>query len=221
MVHSIVSARKHHRHLTMNNIFIEQLRQRLQKPLPGLQAQLEMSSRMRHEWEVRDDHRKGGVLSLFYPYQEKLHLVFMKRTQDGKVHGGQVSFPGGKMEPTDRNIVNTALREAEEELGIPAHEVDIIGKLTQLYILPSNFMVYPSVGYLPYRPSFQPSEEEVATIIEAPLEDLLSQKKEIIHIPVNEKLRIKAPAFKVNGYVIWGATAMMLNELLKVVRELD
>ena len=205
----------------MHPNFIERLRERLKQPLPGLEAQMEMSSRASYEWVVRDDHKKGGVLSLFYPHQDKWHMVFMKRTQDGRVHGGQVSFPGGKMEPDDQTIIHTALREAEEELGIPANEVEIIGELTRLYVFASNFMVYPSVGFLNYRPVFRPSEEEVATVIETPVDDLLSQDREIVHLKLNEKLRIKAPAFKVREHIIWGATAMMLNELLRVIRELD
>ncbi|MEL6672105.1 MAG: CoA pyrophosphatase [Bacteroidota bacterium] len=204
----------------MNESLIPYLKTRLQQPLPGRDAQWEMSSRgPARDWQPREDHRKGGVLALMYPHQEVLHMVFMKRTDDGKVHGGQVSFAGGKMEQSDRNVQMTALREAEEELGIPQTEVEILGQLSPLYIAPSNFLVYPQVGFLPYRPEFVPSPMEVAAIIETELPLLLApETRQTVKVKVGQNMTIKTPAFLVNGQIIWGATAMMLNELLTVIR---
>lgn len=204
----------------MHPDWLQNIKSRLAHPLPGLESQLKMTSLNRGEsWEIREDHRKSGVLALFYPYLGEPHLVFMERTQDGKVHGGQISFPGGKMEPSDPNVKATALREAEEELAIPASEVELLGSLTELYIPPSNFMVYPSVGYLPYRPDFIPSPNEVARVVEVALPELLdSANLKSLYHPVGDGRKIKAPAFEVRGNVIWGATAMMLSELLDIVR---
>lgn len=206
----------------MNYNFIDRLTQRLEKPLPGLSAQLEMTSRTRGQtWEIREDHRKSGVLALFYPHESKWQMVFMKRTDDGKVHGGQISFPGGKAEPDDLDATHTALREAEEELGISPSNVSVMGNLSPLYIPPSNFMVYPTVGFMTQRPQFIPEPKEVAAVIETDIDQLLlpeTLRKE--KIKVRRELVIEAPAFVVNGHVIWGATAMMLNELLTMVREI-
>ncbi|MEM7658261.1 MAG: CoA pyrophosphatase [Bacteroidota bacterium] len=207
----------------MTNALIPRLQERLLTPLPGKEAQLAMTSRpYDRAMEPSADHRTGGVLALLYSVEGILHMVFMKRTEDGRVHSGQVSFPGGKVEPEDESPVHTALREAEEELGIPANEVQVIGQLTPMYIPPSNFLVYPTVGFLPQRPDFVPSPLEVAAVIETPLAHLLdanTQHMATIHLPQHGAFQ--APAFEVPPYQIWGATAMMLNELLMVIRELS
>lgn len=174
----------------------------------------------RADYPIRDDHRKSAVLALLYPHRENHHLVFMQRPVYPGVHSGQVSFPGGRQEPEDLDLTVTALREAEEELGIPASQVHMIGSLTPLYIPPSNFMVYPQVGYMPIRPDFVPSEREVERVIEASLELLLDiEIRQESTIRLNQNLKIKAPAFIVEGFPIWGATAMMLNELLHLIEE--
>ena len=202
--------------------FIEALKKRLKQPLPGLEAQRQMSSRPPSgNFEIRPDHRKSGVLALLYPYHEILHLAFMKRTEDGRVHSGQISFPGGKMETDDRDYIHTALREANEELGIISEQVEVLGQLSPLYIPPSNFLVYPSVGFSRQRPDFQLSEKEVAAVIETPLEYLLKKETvQSVQVTVGHQLRMNVPAFTFGSHIIWGATAMMLNELLTVVREL-
>lgn len=203
---------------------MDRLQARLQLPLPGKDAQALLTSR-----PIEDrlkpppvNHRKGGVLALLYPSEGELTIVFMKRTEDGNVHSGQISFPGGKVEPDDVSPRHAALREAEEELGIPPSEVQVLGELSTLYIPPSNFLVYPTVGFMNRVPDFVPSDIEVAQVIEVPLSILLHPKTlQQTSILVRQQLRIKAPAFLTNGHVIWGATAMMLNELLVLIRELE
>lgn len=200
---------------------IPALHQRLQAPLPGWQSQWELSSLPGRPHSAPDQHRKGAVLSLLYPYEEELHVVFMKRTDDGKAHGGQISFPGGKQEPEDQTLHITALRESEEELGIIQREVEILGGLTELYIPASNFLVQPVVGYAANRPIFRPSPVEVEEILEVSVAQLLQTPVSTTSVTVNSGFTFDAKAFLVNDQIIWGATAMMLNELLTAIRDVS
>jgi 8-oxo-dGTP pyrophosphatase MutT (NUDIX family) len=202
--------------------FIEDLRGRLQGPLPGLNSQMRMATMRRRirdgQVEVPPDARKAGVLVLFYRKGGEIYIPFIKRNEYPGVHSGQISFPGGGMEPADGDIIQTALRETEEEIGISRNLVMPIGKLSDLFIPPSNFLVTPVVGYMAATPSFRPDPSEVDRILEVPLMDLLDpgilQEKEITLFP---EVRIKVPCFYVDGQVIWGATAMMLCELVDVI----
>ena len=197
---------------------INRLAASFENPLPGWQAQWELASLPGRPRQPPANHRKGGVLSLLYPHEDQLHMVFMKRTDDGKAHGGQISFPGGKQEPEDPSLRATALREAEEELGILPDEVTVLGELTQLYIPVSNFLVKPVVGYAAERPNFRPSPVEVQEILEVPLKTLVNQRPRATTVRVAQGMQFEARAFLSKNQVIWGATAMMLNELLTMIR---
>jgi 8-oxo-dGTP pyrophosphatase MutT (NUDIX family) len=203
-------------------IFTDSLREKLCKPLPGLEAQLRMTSlpRMRElmNFTIREDAQPSGVLILFYPVDSKIYTVFILRpTYDG-VHSGQVSLPGGKREAADQDITETALREAAEEIGVDAADVVIIGKLTDLYIPPSNFLVTPVVGYTFSRPSFRIDPFEVEKIIEADISLLLDNPTiKQLKITVRDGMEIETPAFIMDGNIIWGATAMIISELREIV----
>ncbi|NTV85025.1 MAG: CoA pyrophosphatase [Bacteroidales bacterium] len=164
--------------------------------------------------------KKGGVLVLFYPFKSRIFLVFMKRTEYPGVHSGQVSFPGGGWEPGDESMTKTALREAEEEIGVDPKTVHIIGQLSDLFIPPSNFLVTPVVGYTEQRPAFRPDPVEVDRILEVTLDHLMlketRQVKEITVFPAN---RMRVPCFYTGGDIIWGATAMIVNELIDVISQ--
>jgi 8-oxo-dGTP pyrophosphatase MutT (NUDIX family) len=197
---------------------------RLQQPLPGREAQLRMSSMVRLREllgkRIPDDVRQSGVLLLLYPRGPLPGIVLMLRPDYKGVHGGQISLPGGKWEPTDINIANTALREAQEEIGINPSDITILGNLTPLYIPPSNFLVNPIVGFQSKIPVFTPDPKEVAGIIEIGVEDLLEdanvlQKK----IKLNLGITLKVPSYYINGHVIWGATAMILSEFRVILYE--
>ena len=162
--------------------------------------------------------RQSAVLVLLYPRRDELHLPLIVRpTYDG-AHSGQVAFPGGGFEEGDANLTATALRETEEELGIAPQDMQVLGELTQLYIRPSNYQVHPTVGRIAYRPAFQPNVREVAQLLEVPLNTLLDPahlRRERWQLQDRSAL---VPFFAIQGQTIWGATAMILSELLAVVR---
>ena len=188
----------------------------MKDPLPGWEAQKKMAPPGRDsDWKIPDDAKNSGVLVLLYPNSsETLNLVLMKRAEDGRTHGGQISFPGGRWEETDSDFVHTALREAEEEVGVPQEHVEVLGQLTDLYIPPSNFMVYPTVGIAHKRPSFVPDPVEVAEIIEVELSTFLNEQVQG-SFEINHRLgfRFHTPGYQVQGHTVWGATAMILSEL--------
>jgi 8-oxo-dGTP pyrophosphatase MutT (NUDIX family) len=199
--------------------FLQQLCVDLQRPLPGYPVQLRMAPQPRPSSDVyydqpRADARRGGVLVLFYPQQDQLYLpLILRPTYDG-VHSGQVGFPGGGREQGDVDLVATALREAQEEIGAPADELVLLGQLSPLYVFASNYLVYPTVAWTPTRPSFQVNVREVAQLLEVPLADLRNPA----HRRQEEwQLRgrpVQVPFFAIQQQKIWGATAMMLSELL-------
>lgn len=161
--------------------------------------------------------RLGGVLLLLYCADEEIHLVLTKRPDYDGVHSGQVSFPGGRHEPPE-TLEMTARRETHEEIGIPAADVEILGGLTPLFVVPSNFEVHPFVGrYVGQgRPSFVPDVREVAAILEVPLRLLLDPATRVEEsMELRGGLRLRVPCFRVGEHRVWGATAMMLSEFLQ------
>jgi len=205
-------------------LFISRVGTELKKTLPGRNSQLKMSS-MRWLFEMTGsinprNPMESSVLILLYPFDNDIFTVLIKRPVYNGVHSGQISFPGGKHEPDDQDLQATALREAHEEVGIVQEEVKIIGKLTDLYIPPSKYLVTPFVGWIPQRPSFISNPEEVEELIEVSIrhlyrEETISVKK--INLPLG--VHLNAPAFVIGKHVIWGATAMILSEFLDVIRE--
>lgn len=204
---------------TSFHTFADHLRQRLQKPLPGEVAHKKMASTARYRLGIKPNERtrRSAVLICFYPYQNSIYLPLILRPQYDGVHAGQMAFPGGRMERIDENLTRTALREAQEEVGIRVSDVKVLGLLTELYIPPSNFYVQPVVGVLPYRPDFYPDPREVEAVVEVSLDTLLDET--IVgdsQIEVRGVL-VDAPFYQIQGYRVWGATAMMISELLMVM----
>lgn len=200
--------------------FIPRLKQALQEPLPGVEAHSRLAHPSRkglHGYAA--DAKKAAVLALFFPKKSDWHLVFIQRTTHEKDrHGGQISFPGGRFEPNDGDFSVTALRETQEEVGIDAETVNILGDLSNLYIPVSNFLVHPYVGYIDYTPTFQPDPGEVAQVLELPFSAFLKEQAITttqIRLP-NQILLKDVPHFNVNSHIIWGATGMMMSELVAV-----
>ncbi len=158
--------------------------------------------------------RNAAVMMLFYPKEAQTHIVLILRPDYEGVHSGQIALPGGKAETYDLNYTETALRETEEEVGVYSKTVNVVKTLTKVYIPPSNFWVHPFLGYTETRPNFVPQEEEVAKVIEVPLSELMNDNNIIPEILTTSYAKnIEVPSFKLNGYTVWGATAMMLSEL--------
>lgn len=198
--------------------FLRQIRLDLAGPLPGTAAQNRMAPQPRARDEnydqPRPDARRGGVLALFYPHNNQLHLPLILRPTYTGVHSGQMGFPGGGFDPLDADLTATALREAYEEVGVHPSEVTVLGHLTPLYVFASNYLVLPTVGWAEYRPSFRPDPYEVAKLVETPLLDLLNPDNRRVETWDLRGRTAQVPIFAVQGQTIWGATAMMLSELL-------
>ena len=217
--------------------FIQKLKNRLDSPLrPAQKAHALMESSARKtttsfQYKERKKTRIAAVLMLLYPYLDeegnqkfdwKMPLVLRPQYEGVHNHGGQIGLPGGGKEEQDENLMMTAIRETQEEIGVIVPKINILGSLSDLYIPPSDSLVTPFVGFLDAKPSFIPDPKEVAKIIETPLSFLqnpaLRMQKEII-LPNNVVLDV--PYFSVNNETIWGATAMMLSELLHLIEEID
>jgi 8-oxo-dGTP pyrophosphatase MutT (NUDIX family) len=164
--------------------------------------------------------KKSGVLLLFYPDEGAVYFPLIKRPQYPGVHSGQVGFPGGKMEPSDPDILFTALRETEEEIGIDAGKVEVLGRLSDLYIPASNFLVTPVVGLIDQKPSFVPEQREVARIIATEVISLFHPEiRKQTQLAVGGGMYLNTPYFAVEQEVVWGATAMILSELVQVLEQ--
>ncbi|CAN5261760.1 CoA pyrophosphatase [soil metagenome] len=163
---------------------------------------------------------KAGVMAIFYPGENEItHLVLILRKTYRGVHSNQVGFPGGRVELADKNLRHTALRETQEEVGIPMEAVKVIKKLTKLYIPPSNFWVHPYVGLVEKTPKFILQEDEVEQVLEIDLDHFLDEKNVITQtLTTSYAQEIEVPAYFLNGQVVWGATAMMLSELKDMLK---
>jgi 8-oxo-dGTP pyrophosphatase MutT (NUDIX family) len=166
--------------------------------------------------------KQAGVMALFYPnlrHHTNL-LLILRKTYNG-IHSNQIGFPGGKYEKGDRDLSFTALRETEEEVGVPRDQVLIIKALSKVYIPPSNFDVQPFVG-LYHRPGpFVLEEAEVAALVEVSLDDFLDDAKIFAQkLSTSYAREIEVPAFHLNGHTVWGATAMMLSEIKELLKQI-
>lgn len=203
--------------------FVNALEKKMKQGLPGRNAQLQMAPSVRkHYMEAPDTASTASVLALFYPKDGQNHVVLIERqTKKNDRHGGQISLPGGKTEAEDSGHDQTALREAEEEVGVISKDIEIIGSLTELYIPVSNFKVFPFVGFMDYRPDFVPQISEVKSILEVPFDDFLHQSaRKTMDMQVSQHVTMRSvPYFDVQGRVVWGATAMIMSELISIANQ--
>ncbi len=201
----------------MNVDFIQNLKYKLSLPLPGREAQFLMAPSFRKSMTKYTVAAKAAVLLLLYPKNDEWSIVFIKRSDYLGIHSGQISFPGGKFDIPDTNMEDTALRETEEEIGVTATELTIIGKLTKLYIPVSEFEVYPVVGFTNTRPVFKIDPYEVQYLIEAKVKNLLNLSIRMERSYSDNYVTGIIPYFNIDSHEIWGATAMILNEFLTLI----
>ncbi|MCB0736352.1 MAG: CoA pyrophosphatase [Bacteroidetes bacterium] len=206
------------------NLFINRLEKLLNAPLPGTEAQFKMAPegrRQRSQDVFKPESAKdAAVLILLYPRAGEVHFPLIMRQQYKGVHSAQVSLPGGKPEDQDSDLEQTALREAEEEIGVLAESVQILGKLTQIFIPPSNFLVTPFVGFVENAPLIVPQEKEVYEVYETQVQDLLND--ELVNsttLNLANGMRIRTPYFGLHNQTVWGATAMILSEFKELLRQ--
>ncbi|MBN1486507.1 MAG: CoA pyrophosphatase, partial [Anaerolineae bacterium] len=206
--------------IVKHNLFIKKLKQALTQPLPGPKAQLEMAPQnldLRLKPGVTP--RKAAVLALLYPTKEQnLNLIFTQRTRTLHHHSGEICFPGGAVELTDRSLAYAALRETNEEIGIPAEQIEILGQITPLYIPPSKNLVYPFIGWTPILPQLHRNPDEVEKILHISLKTLLDPQIVTCYYKISLGQKCEILSYQVNGAAIWGATGMILSELLTIIR---
>lgn len=170
---------------------------------------------------IRKNPKKAGVMALFYP--DAMHhtqvLLILRRSYEG-VHSNQVAFPGGKEEKGDPSILATALRETYEEVGVKPEHIEIIRSISEVYIPPSNFWVQPYVGLYKKPDPFILQQDEVEQLIEVPLIQLMDDAYLSSQtLSTSYAKNIEVPSFQLNGFTVWGATAMMLNEIRELIKQ--
>jgi 8-oxo-dGTP pyrophosphatase MutT (NUDIX family) len=197
---------------------VRRLQRAFERPLPGPAAQERLAPRPRRQWPPGINPariRNAAGLLLLFPSADEAAIVVTVRA-DTVRHGGQVSLPGGVVDPGE-TFEQAALREAHEEIGLERAQVRILGALTALDIAVSGFRLHPIVGAADDRPSLRAADGEVARIVEVPIRDLLNPA----HVVESEMRRdgrtLVVPAFRVADVEIWGATAMVLAEFLSLL----
>lgn len=189
--------------------------------LPGREAQRRLEPGLcygRHFGPPTHRARSAAVMTLLYPTDEGWHLPLTVRPTTLRGHAGQISLPGGVVEPGEASGT-AALRELEEELGVPGGEVRLLGQLSPLYVFVSEFQISPWVAAVAARPHFQPSPAEVGELLQVPLAHLLDPASLGSHRRRQRGIELTAPHFLWGRHRIWGATAMILSELTAVVSE--
>jgi 8-oxo-dGTP pyrophosphatase MutT (NUDIX family) len=207
-------------------VFVDHVKSRLAGKLPGRDAQYRMASLRRlsddeHFYtQPAADARVASVLNLLHWHYDAWHTVLIQRSTNPRDrHSGQVSFPGGRLEENDGSLENVALREVWEEVGVEPSKIEVLGRLTELYIPVSNYVVHPFVGILHGEARFTPQPGEVENIFTPNIDIFRAAKnRKVTDISFAEGMTLRGvPYFDVNGLVVWGATAMIMNEFLEAV----
>jgi 8-oxo-dGTP pyrophosphatase MutT (NUDIX family) len=167
--------------------------------------------------QVRGGRKESAVLVPLFSSGDAIHAVFTERRHDLRRHPGEISFPGGRRDPEDETLIHTALREAGEEIGLPREAVTIAGALLPVGTYVTNYAIYPFVGLIEPGMEWVIGETEVAQVLELSLDDLVAGAGE--RRMVRRGMAFKTHTYEVDGHLIWGATARIVNDLLARVQE--
>ncbi|MFT4645197.1 MAG: 8-oxo-dGTP pyrophosphatase MutT (NUDIX family) [Planctomycetota bacterium] len=193
------------------------------KKLGGLEAHYKLAPELRLKYDTEkiaaSNPKKAAVLALFYPNaNNETTFLLTKRASYNGTHSAQISFPGGKVDSLDTSLQETALRETFEEVGVQLESLEIFREITTVYIPPSNFLATPFMAIAAKKPKFN-TNYEVESIIEVLLEDLLDDNSlSTVNLTTSYMKNIDVPCFKLNDYIVWGATAMMLSEIKELLK---
>lgn len=200
--------------------------ERLKREMPGKSAHSKMQPKLKDGSGIRFNHKKkakeGGVLILLYEQDGIVKFPLIERPQYDGIHSGQISLPGGKWESTDEDLIETALRETEEEIGVKKSEVKVLGSLSPFFVGASNYDILPVIGTLSTKPEFKPDAREVQEIVTPAVQHLLNEeKKKTQDINVEKGFVLTSPYFDLESKIVWGATAMILSELAFILDEFN
>ena len=205
------------------NSFLRHISSLANVPLGGMDSQFKMAPAIRKNFDlksiVKPNAKDAATLALFYPnIKNETCFLLTERAIYNGAHSAQISFPGGKTEKNDANLAFTALRETYEETAVNIHDISIYRELTKTYIPPSKFWVTPFMGTIDYKPNFM-ANHEVSAFIEVQLKDILDDSSIIIrNMSTSYMKNIDVPCFKLNDYIVWGATAMILSEIKDLLK---
>ena len=191
----------------------------LNRPLPGASTHRLLAPRPRHGWDpgkIPLEAKSAAALVLLFPLSEEVHTLLTVRGDHLSQHAGQVSFPGGRLEPNE-TVRDAVLRESHEEVGLDPRRVRLIGELSPLYIPASGFALFPVIGIADSRPKFLSKTTEVKRILEIPMSTLIGSEDLHLGYRVYKNDSYRVPYFNVEDERVWGATAMILGELLTVI----
>jgi 8-oxo-dGTP pyrophosphatase MutT (NUDIX family) len=200
---------------------IEAIKEALKIELPGINAHKRMAPPNREiiKPENVENIFTSAVLLLIFPIENELHLCLTRRTENMKNHPGQISFPGGRCEIHEKDPVVTALRETHEEIGIDSNKISIIGKLSDVYIPVSKFIIHPYVGFSTSALKFRVNKSEVDQLIVIKLSEFINPDSRITKNINTTTGKMDVPCYFINGHVIWGATSMMIAELEAILTQ--
>ena len=198
------------------------LLKRLSGTLPGLDAQMRFAPvPPRPGWNVGDfpaDARSAAALLLLYPRENDVAVPLTVRSRGLARHAGQISLPGGATDD-DETLVNAALREASEEIGVDPASVRVLGELTPVHVLVSGFTLHPVVGVTDRRPDFVAAPDEVEEILEVSLDDIRDASRIRLATRIRGGIAVEYPYFDLLGHQVWGATAMVLGEFICLLQD--
>ena len=203
--------------------FIAQLKITINNDLPGEESHQKM--RVIYDQSIElpfsiINSIPAAVLILLYLEDSEIYFFLTKRTDELENHKGQISLPGGTQEGNEK-LIDTALRETQEEIGINKTSISIIGTITPLFVPVTGFMIYPFIGYSLNKLNPKPDPVEVATIFSVNISDLLNKENRTTEQRNIRGYNVQVPYFKLNDYQVWGATAMILSEFRDLIKSIN